>query len=126
MRFHDYHLIGYEVRDRGETIVFDLLFDYPEHEKLHSKIKFHNVVVYNFIHTNQAIILDIEELPVDDLLEEVGDSMAEWSRLQGVLGWSGDLQHYKQYLDSNAYKAWRIESAIGFYGFVVAKAVSNV
>lgn len=125
MRFHDYHLIGYEVRDRGETIVLDLLFDYPEREKLQSRITFQNVAIYNFTHTASAIILDIEELSVASLFKEVGGAIAGWAKSQGVRGWSSDIKHYEQNLCSNGYKAWRIESAIGFYGFVIAKSVSN-
>ena len=125
MRFHDYHLIGYEVRERGETVALDLLFDYPEREKLKSRITFHNVAIHNFTHTDSAIIFDIEELSVSALFKEVGGAIAGWAKSQSVRGWSSDLMHYEQYLGSNGYKAWRIESAIGFYGFVVAKTVSN-
>lgn len=125
MRFHDYHLSKYEVSDFGETITLHLVFDYPEREKHISRINFTGVALYHFTHSMRTIILDIEECPVAELLEEAGRDITEWSRRYGVRLWEGAIDGYRQRLQSDDYKAWRIESSIGFYGFVIAKAVSG-
>ncbi len=85
MRFHDFHLAGYTVSDFGGTIVFDLVYDYPRQPPETSRIKFSDVAAYHFIHTGGAIILDIAELPLAELLQQVGDQLAEWWRLHGGL-----------------------------------------
>lgn len=125
MRFHDYHLSKYEVSDYGETVTFHLIFDYSWQEKDESRISFTGVALYHFIHVSTAIILDIEEISIADLLKEWGGEIAEWNRLYGVGLWKDSLQNYNLKLQSEGYKAWRIESSIGFYGFVIAKAVVN-
>ena len=125
MRYHDYHIAGYKVSDRGETITFDLVFDYPEKETNLSTITFTGVALYNFAHTNSAIITDLYEVPVPELLKEIGPSVIEWNRMYSVKGFKETNEQYCQFLQSEGCIAWRIETAIGFYGFVIAKAVSN-
>lgn len=125
MRFHDYHINEYKVSDRGETITFDLVYGYPESETDQSIIKFTGVALYNFIHTNNAIVTDIYEVPIPELFQEIGTSATEWNRMHSIKGFEGDIEQYTTHLQSSGCKAWCIESAIGFYGFVVAKAVEN-
>lgn len=125
MRYHDYHLNKYEVSDHGETIIFHLIYDYPEEKIDESKIKFSNVALYNFSHTTSANITDIEEATISDLAQEVGSYITEWNRMYGVRLWRDNLQNYGLWLQSEGYKAWRIISAIGFYDFIIAKSVSN-
>jgi hypothetical protein len=125
MRFHDYHLSKYEVSDYGETVTFHLVYDYPGRARDVSCISFMDVTLYHFIHASAAIILDIEEISIPNLLNESGSEIAEWSRMYGVGLWKDSLQNYSLQLQSEGYKAWRIESSIGFYGFVIGKAVVN-
>jgi len=125
MRYHDYHLKKYEVSDRGETITFHLVYGYPEEETDDSYINFSNVALYNFSHTTDAIITDIEETEISELMQEYGNEITEWNRMHGVRFWKENLQNYSHWLESEDYKAWRIVSAIGFYGFVIAKSVGN-
>lgn len=125
MRYHDYHLKKYEVSDRGETIVFHLVYGYPEEETGDSYIKFSGVALYDFSHTTSAIITDIEEVEIPDLIQEIGNDITEWNRMFGVRFWKDNLENYSLRLQSEGYKAWRIVSAIGFYGFVIAKTVDN-
>jgi hypothetical protein len=126
MRFHDYRLDSYEVSDAGRTITFHLLFDYPNLTKDESIIRFTNVTLYNLTHTTEAIFTDIEECSLPDLLAEIGSRVIEWGRQLGVGRLSNDLEAYQNELQSDGYKAWRINSAIGFYGFVIAKNVRQV
>ena len=126
MRFHDFHLAGYTVSDFGGTIVFDLVYDYPRQPPKTSRIKFSDVAAYHFIHTGGAIILDIAELPLAELLQQVGDQLAEWWRLhRGFAHWSDDRAKYLATLEQEGYHAWTIDSAVGFEGFVIAKSVAE-
>ena len=125
MRFHDYHINEYTVSDRGETITFDLVYGYPENETDQSTIAFTGVALYNFTHTNNAIVTDIYEVPISKLLQEEGASVIEWNRMHGVKGFDQSIEQYILHLESNNYVAWCIESAIGFYGFVIGKTVQN-
>jgi hypothetical protein len=126
VRFHDFHLAGYTVSDHGATIVLELVWDYPGEPYETSRIKFSNVAAYHFIHTGGAIILDIAELPLDELLQQIGDQLAEWWRLHGGYAhWNDDRSKYLATLEQRGYHAWSIGSAIGFEGFVIAKSVGE-
>lgn len=125
MRFHDFHLAGYTVTDFGGTIALDLVYDYPDQPRETSRIKFSDVAAYHFVHTGGAIITDIDEIPVPHLLEKVGDQLAEWNRMHGLLHWDADREQYAATLKEKGYRAWTIESAVGFEGFVIAKSVGD-
>jgi hypothetical protein len=126
MRYHDFHLREYRVADFGRRITLDLVFDYAGKPREESQIEFSDVALYNFTHTGGAIITDIEEASPGDLLAEVGDTLTVWNKQHGVSGWRESLASYRASLESAGLKAWRIGSAIGFYGFVVAGSVRQV
>lgn len=125
MKYHDYHLESYEVFERGESITFNLVYGYSGEETDKSIIKFNGVALYHIINTTSAIITDIEEVSISALLSEASSEVIEWNRMYGVKYWKSDFASYLQYLESNAFKAWEITSAIGFYGFVIAKEISS-
>ncbi|MBL9170853.1 MAG: hypothetical protein JNN07_24185 [Verrucomicrobiales bacterium] len=126
MRYHDFHLAGYEVRDYGGTILLHLVYDYTGRPKEDSLIRFSEVAAYHFVHTGGAIITDLTELPLSDLLLRVGDRLVEWWRQHGGYHlWDDDREKYGARLGENGYRAWTIVSAIGFEGFVIAKAVAE-
>jgi hypothetical protein len=124
VKYHDFHLRSYSVGDFGKTITLDLFYNYPNSSKEESEIRFVDVVAYHFIHTGGAIIAEIEEIPLPELLKRFGVKLLEWSRQHGGLKFlDGDLTNYKTTLESEGYKSWYIVSAIGFEGFVIAKKV---
>ncbi len=125
MKYHDFHLQGYEVTEKGKTITFHLLYDYPDAEKEESNIKFNDVVLYNFTHTSGAIITDIEEVDVSGLVHGIWNEIKEWNRMYGVSYWEADIENYISSLKNTGFKAWEITSAIGFYGFLIAKNIKN-
>ena len=126
MRFHDFHLAGYTVSDFGGTIVLELVYDFPEQPREMSRIKFSDVAAYHFVHTGGAIIVDIAEVPLAELLQRVGDQLAElWRQHGGFPHWSDDRTEYLVTLEKHGYHAWAIESAVGFEGFVIAKSVGE-
>jgi hypothetical protein len=126
MRYHDFRLREYRVSDFGKRIALHLEYDYAGKPKDESHIEFADVALYNFTHTGGAIITDIEEATLVDLFREVGGVLVDWNRRHGVTGWKTTLEELRATLESDGFKAWRIESAIGFSGFVVAKAVRQV
>ena len=127
MRFHDFHLAGYTVSDFGGTIVLELVYDYPDQPRETSRIKFSDVAAYHFIHTGGAIILDIAEVPLPQLIHQLGDQLAEWWRIHGGYAhWSDDRTKYIETLEQSGYHAWTIDSAIGFEGFVIAKTAEQI
>jgi hypothetical protein len=126
MRYHDFHLREYKVSDFGKRITMHLVYDYAGKPKDESLVEFTDVALYNFTHTGGAIVTDIEEAALGDLFSEVGGALVGWHKRHGVAGWAHSLDDYRTVLESTGHKAWRIESAIGFSGFVVAKSVRQV
>ena len=125
MRYHDYHLQSYEVSAQGKTITLNLVYHYEGQNPDKSQIIFFDVALHHFIHTNGAIIAHIDEITPSKLINEISSQVTEWNRLYGVRGWKNDSKEYASMLDSLGYKAWQIESAVGFFGFVIAKAINN-
>ena len=125
MRFHDFKLQGYLVEDKGKTISLNLIYDYPDVEKELSCIKFSEVTLYDFKHTAGSIILDIEEFDIASLVEKRWKEFQYWNKWYSVSHWDDDPDNFIENLKSKEYKVWEITSAIGFYGFVVAKNISN-
>jgi hypothetical protein len=126
MRYHDFHLREYRVADSGRRITLHLVYDYAGKPKEDSHIEFSDVALYNFTHTGGAIITDVEEATLGELFDEVGDTLVGWHKQHGVTGWKTTLDDYRGALEQAGHRAWRIESAIGFCGFVVAKSVRQV
>jgi hypothetical protein len=126
MRYHDFHLREYRVSDFGKRITLHLVYDYAGKPREESQIQFMDVALYNFLHTGGAIVTGIEEASLDELLGEVATSLMDWHRQQGVAGWRDNLENYRGSLAAAGHKAWRIDSAIGFHGFVVARSVHQV
>ncbi len=125
MKYHDFHIDKYEISDRGKTIKFHLVYGYAGEETDTSDITFSDVALYNFVHTDNAIITDIYEAKPSELINERSSEITGWNRMHRVNLWEKDASTYGKNLESLGYKAWHIESAIGFYGFVIAKEISN-
>ena len=125
MRYHDFHLEGYAVTKFGTEIVLELVWNYPDSPFERSRIRFTDVATYHFIHTGGAIISEIMEKSLPDLLTEYGEQVAEWNRMYGISHWNDNRAKYIETLQQNGYSAWVIHSAIGFHGFVIARSVGQ-
>ena len=123
MKYHDFHLRGYSVEQSGGRIVLDLVFDYPGREKEESRIEFLGVVCYSFDHSTGAIITDIEEVEIEALAREEEPKLSFFARQYGLTHWKTDLSDYIATLQREQLRGWRIGSAIGFSGFVIARSV---
>jgi hypothetical protein len=126
MRFHDFHLSGYDVRKFGGELVLHLLYDYPPQPPEESHIRFDDVEFYHFVHTGGAIILDIVEVSLSQILDRFGDRMSEWHRQHGIWRWDDDRRKYQVALEADSLRAWAIASAVGFAGVVIAKTIEDV
>ena len=127
MRFHDFHLESYTVSRFGADITLHLVFDCAEQRRETSAIRFSDVEAYHFVHTGGAIITDIAEVPLTELLATVRDQLAESRRLHGGYShWRDDRSEYAAALQQQGYRAWTVGSAIGFAGFVIGRAVEEV
>lgn len=126
MRYHDFHLAGYSITKFGAEIILDLVYEYPNQASVTSRIKFSDVAAYHFVHTGGTIMNHIAEVPVSELVLAVGDELSEWWRLHGgFIHWNDDRSKYITTLEQEGYKAWRIDSAVGFEGFVIGKSVGE-
>ena len=125
MRFHDFHLSGYDVRKFGGEIVLHLVYDYPPQPPEKSHIRFRDVEFYHFIHTGGAIILDIAQIPLAQFVHQFATRLAEWDRQHGVSRWDSDHTRYQAALESECLQAWEISSAVGFEGVVLAKGIED-
>jgi hypothetical protein len=123
LKYHDYHLRGYSVSDFGSTVTLDLLYNYAGRPLKESVICFSGVALYHFTHTGGAIITDIEEVPVADQIDRISDHLVTWNKWYGVSGWRDTLENYKAHAAVEGLRAWTIDSAIGFSGFVIAKEI---
>jgi hypothetical protein len=127
VRFHDFHLAGYSVSRFGAEIILHLVDDYPPRPKEESHIRFSDVAAYHFVHTGGAIMADIAEIPVAELLDQVWSKLSEWHRLHGgYLDWDDDRAKYHAALEGAGYRAWLLDSSVGFEGFVIARAAQGI
>jgi hypothetical protein len=126
MQLHDFRLAGYSVLAGGSRVTLHLEYGYPGQPREESHIEFGDVAAYHFVHTGEAVITDIEEVPLADLLDSVGGRLAEWWRRHGALRhWSDDRGAYLAALEAGGYRSWEISSSVGFEGFVIAKRLGQ-
>ena len=125
MKYHDFKLQGYTVEDSGTRISLNLVYDYPNTKKEISCITFIDVTLYDFNHTSEAIITDIEDFDIFNMIKHRWKELELWNKYHKISHWDPNPEKYFANLKNNEYKGWEITSAIGFYGFVIAKNVQN-
>jgi hypothetical protein len=125
MRFHDYKLDSYTVSDYGARIVLELKYEYPGTENQNSHIEFTEVTCYHFNHTTGAIITEIEEVALEALVVEESALLESFAREHGLAHWETDVEQYLSALKELKMRAWRLESAIGFSGFIIGRDVAG-
>ena len=123
MQFHDYRLRSYKVEEFGSLITLDLVYDYPGQTLRESQVRFRGVKLYHFVHTTGAIITSIDEVSLQRLLSEHEISITAWAKEQGMADWRTGTQQLLVDWSALHLKAWCIDSAIGFKGFVIATSV---
>jgi hypothetical protein len=93
----------------------------PGQPKDRSIIRFSDVALYHFIHTSGAILIDIGEIPVATLLEEIASDLSDWDRMYGLRWRRASKEDCVADRQAGGLKAWKIDSAMGFGGFVIAR-----
>ena len=125
MKYHDWHLKGYSVRDNGTRVVLHLAWDYPNQEMKENHIVFSDVVAYHFIHGMGAIITEIDEEPLVAFAQNEESFIRTTNAQVGLREFNEDVGEYLGFLSREGYRYWTISSAIGFAGFVVAKSIEE-
>ena len=125
MQFHDYHLRGYTVSEFGTKITLHLVWTYPGPARADSFIEFADVAYYRFSHTQGAILTEIDEVSLEALLKDEENFITKATQEDGLRFWEDSFAKYLNRLKREGYKAWRLDSAIGFTGFIVAKSVAQ-
>ncbi len=64
-------------------------------------------------------------MSVAEFIPSIKEQLIEWNRMRGIKYWKSNFENYVSTLQSMELKVWEITSAIGFYGFIVAKEVSS-
>lgn len=124
MRFHDWHLLGYSVFEGGRRIVLHL-HSPPSSDSAENDIEFTDVAAYHFVHGEGAIITDIDEAPIRAYIDEQRDFILATAHQHGLRYFDRDVSTYQDALGRSGHRYWRIDSAIGFGGFVVARSVAE-
>ncbi len=93
-----------------------------------SHIRFADIELYHFVHSGGTIIFGIDEVPLSQILDQHWERILHWARGRGgVPHWdSDDRATYQAKLETDSYKAWEINSSIGFEGFIIAKSIEDV
>ncbi|HEY1085010.1 MAG TPA: hypothetical protein VGE29_22295 [Prosthecobacter sp.] len=125
MRYHDFHLQGYAVSEGGLKVELHLVWPYPGPSQRDSRLEFTDVACYHFTHTSGTILTDITEEPLSDFVTSEHAFLSNAAELQGLRLWERDETQYLLRLQEGGYHAWRLESAVGFSGFIVAKTVQE-
>ena len=125
MRCHDFRLEGYSVSDLGSKITLHLVYDYHGAERAESHIEFHGVEFYHFLHTQGAIIIDIEEEPLTSVIKTEEALLTSVDMQLGVRMWQTGPMDYLRNLTTKGCHTWRIQSAIGFTGFIIAQSIAE-
>ncbi len=121
MKYHDYHLRGYSIRDHGRTIILDLVESLTPDADV-SVIRFSEVIAHQFIHLGGAVITEIFETTFLDAARETDfDLSATQTKLGGLPFAFGENSEYQRYFIENRFKTWLLISAIGFQGLIVGK-----
>lgn len=122
MKYRDWRLTSYSVRDDGTRIVLHLLWNYPGHRKRENDIQFSGVAAYRFIHADGSILADMDEAPIARFIESEDAFIRYAAAHVGLRHWPGDMTAYRAFLEGAGFHYWTIGSATGFHGFVVAQA----
>jgi hypothetical protein len=121
MLVHDYHLRELAVLDHGSRIVITLSWDYPGDPRPLSVVEFTGVICYRFSQTSGAVITAIEEMSSEEVARDEQEFIVSVARTDGLRFWNGTFAGFFRDLRANRVRAFRIESAVGFSGFVLAE-----
>ncbi|MDB0568711.1 hypothetical protein ACYT84_22400 [Ralstonia solanacearum] len=123
---HDCYLASYEVRCSERIIVVRAEYGGDSRSGAGINLAFAGVQAYRFEGDAFGnIILDLEEVPLQGLLEEQWAGIAESYRMSGAPGpWAAKLSSAAPYLRELDAKGFVLSSSYGLSGWVIAKDVT--
>ncbi len=119
---HDNFVLGYEVDAERRSIIVHTEHRYGEEPFERTDVHFDDVLGYLFLDSLGGILFDIVEASIDSIVEAHAANF-EWGTRYGW-PWipSGDMDP-ATFVASHDATTFRVESSIGFEGFVVAKSM---
>jgi hypothetical protein len=103
-----------------------LAWDYPGDPQPLSILEFTGVEYYRFSHSGGAIIAEIDEMTWDEVTRDERDYIETAARMDGLRYWDGTFANFLKNLQANKVRPFRIDSSIGFTGFVLAASVTEL
>ena len=92
---------------------------------IESHIEFAGVSLYHFLHTEGAIITEINEEPIRDFATKEEAFLSAAAHDHGLRLWRTNTESYIARLEEERMRVWTIKSAIGFTGFVIARLMAQ-
>lgn len=123
---HDNHVLGYSVDSERVEILIRTEFrgKGPPFER--TDIRFHGVLGFLLLDSVGGVLFDVDELEIDQVLREYGQFFARGVRYGWPGVWNSSDTAVASHVASQGAKVWRIQSSIGFDGFVIGQAMSVV
>lgn len=121
---HDNTVLGYSVdSERGEILIRTELRDQgPPFER--TDIRFEGVLGYLLLDSVGGILFSVEEVEIEEVLRFYGQFFA-WGAQYGWPGvWNSTNTPVPAFVAERGARVWRIQSSIGFDGFVIGRSMS--
>src|SRR5262245_10364617 len=119
---HDNRIIAYEVDAENRQIVLHTRFD-SKNPIEYTDVVFIGVHAYRFENDNFGnIILNIEEVPLSNLLVENADTFERGMKYAWPGVWNQSFEASLHHLESQRAKAFEISSSFGLTGWVIAES----
>ena len=124
---HDSEVVAYSVDSRTEELVLALA---PGTGSASSEFRllFHGVLAHQFACPQlPSIVLDLTEVPVEDLIGREWANLAEGYRQCGWPGpWAASLEGAVAHCQYTGVRAYELEQSYGMSGWVLARSVERV
>jgi hypothetical protein len=120
---HDNHVLGYSVdHERREILIRTEFHDRgPPYES--TNLRFQGVAGYLLLDALGGILLQVREASVEEVSSQYGPFLTEGRSFGWPGTWIFGEEPLLQSLQKNKLRVWRIDSSIGFDGFVFAQSL---
>jgi hypothetical protein len=120
---HDNQVLGYEVDVRARMLV--LRTEYREHgASERTDVVFTDVLGYHLFDKMGGILFSIEPIAIEQLVAEEAELLAKAEQYGGLFPWR--VAELVERARATGATAYRIDSSIGFDGFVVCRSMAIV
>jgi hypothetical protein len=124
---HDSEIVAYSVDSRSEELVFVCAPGTGSADG-EFRLVFRGVLAHQFAYPQlPSIILELMEVPVEDLLAREADNLAEGARQSGWPGpWYSSTETATAHCVSAGLKGYELLESYGMSGWVIARSVERV